>query len=117
MGPIAFFLPLATFSVLFLHLLGRANDCPSDVKVQSRKAFLLTAIFWGSFVALSSEILGLFSLINRSSLVVAWALGLVTILSYAWSRGSVNRGYWQLRNLRLPAGLAERMLLLGVSTL
>ena len=105
MGPIPFFLPLATFLLLSLHLLGRANDCPADVKVQWRKAFLLAAIFWGSFVALSSEILGLFSLINRSSLVVAWALRLVTILSYAWSRGSVNRGYRQLRKLRLPAGL------------
>lgn len=51
MGPIPFFLPLATFLLLSLHLLGRANDCPADVKVQWRKAFLLAAIFWGSFVA------------------------------------------------------------------
>ena len=71
MGPILFLLPLATFSVLFLHLLGRASDDPADAKVPWRKAFLLAAIFWGSFVALSSEILGLFGLIDRSLLMVA----------------------------------------------
>jgi len=117
MGPILFLLPLATFSVLLLHFLGRASDYPADADVPWRKAFLLAAIFWGSFIALSSEILSLFSLINRSSLAVTWALALVGILSYAWSRGSVSRGYGQLRKLRLPAGLAERILLGGVVTL
>jgi len=108
-------LPIASFLVMFLDLLGERR-AEEEATVAIGGSFLRAAVLWGAFVAVSSEVLSVANALTRLSLSLGWLAVLLASAFIGWKRGSFRGG---LRRLRLPTGrlsLIERVSLLGIGS-
>ena len=109
-------LPLAAFALCLAAILGEeVQSEPPWLAVGG--AFLRAAILWGTFVALSSEILSLFHAITRIGIALSWLAALTSVGWIGWRRGSLQRGLERLRSLPAPGGMGDRALLVGMAVL
>ena len=107
-------LPLAAFAVSLMVILG--EDHPSDAQWrEAGGAFLRAAVLWGTFVALSSELLSLVQALTRVGVALSWLAALTLAGGVGWRRGSLRRGLAKLRALPAPTGAAHRGLLAGMA--
>ena len=98
-------LPLACFAIIFLNF---------NLRAGWRRAFLLSAIFWGTLVAAFTEILSLFHLIDFYPIVAAWTTAIIIALA-VWLRASprADRFNWSLP--RADFSLVEITLLIATT--
>lgn len=90
------FLPLVTFLMVFLLLLGEQNQ-GSSTGNDWRRPFLLAALIWGAWVAVSSEILSLIDGINQPALALIWGFSLVGVSWLGIRRRKLEVGWNALK--------------------
>jgi hypothetical protein len=84
-------LPIITFFILFLALLGAQNRSP-ETNPGIRAALLKTAALMGGYVVLSTEILSLFKALTQFWGATAWLLAFIGIGIYAWKSDWIRDG-------------------------
>ncbi len=95
-------LPLLTFLLLFLSLLGLQNR-RNDRLAGRRAALLQAAAFLGAYLLAFSEVLSLFHLLGRTWAAACWGLALVAIAGIGWATGLIPAGARRLvENLPKP---------------
>jgi hypothetical protein len=88
-------IPFLTIVFVFLELLGAQNEDPSRLK-GGRVALLQAVLMAGVFVALQSEILGLFHLLTQPFVAGVWLMALLFIAWLGWRTGWLQRGVKRL---------------------
>ena len=89
------FLLLLSILVAFLDLLGLQKEVPFRFNGW-RVAALQTALGTGVFIALQSEILGLFNLLAQPYVAITWGVTLLFITWLGWRKGWLRRGWLRL---------------------
>jgi hypothetical protein len=100
-------LPIAAFLTIFLLLYSLHSS------LSWRHTFIITAILWGTYLVLTTELLSIFRAITRLSLVIVWLLPFLAAIVFIIRRHKADAGF-SLPHLQFSKNPLDWFLLAGL---
>ena len=104
-------LPIASFLLTGLYLLGRASSPPYRRPADWRDSFITSAILWGAVVTVTAEALGTFGVLHRGWLIRIWLTIAVGAGVAGFRTGHLQRGLHMLRQSTRGLERTEKLVL------